>query len=158
MHFSDFLSCKPVPGDASVSSLIWLWECKISSSQSGGSWPAGWWRGGTESTSDPNTRDSLRWYGVMRKTKSLWMSEDVYSIAGYLGMHTVSEGGRVVNQGATTTPTFLSGCRNAGCRLSRLWWAKRPLEEGAANIQGRSVVRHRLELWFSLFVDYFLFL
>lgn len=67
MHFSDFLLCKPVPGDASVSGLIWLWECKISCSQSGSSWPTGWWRGGTESTSDHNTRDSLRWYGVMRR-------------------------------------------------------------------------------------------
>lgn len=72
-------------------------------------------------------------------------------------MHIVSEGGRVVNRGATATPTQLSralaaGMQDAGFRCydgpKDLW------RRGTENIQGRSVIQHRLELWFSLFVDF----
>lgn len=72
------------------------------------------------------------------------MSEGVYSIAGYLGMHTVSEGGRVVNQGATTTPTFLSRALAAGMQVAGFHGY-----DGPNDLWRRALRTSKEDLWFS---------
>lgn len=114
MHFPDFRSCEPVPGDVSVSDLTWTWECKIKLFTARG-WVASRLkrRRSIQSSSASNTRNSLRCYRIMKERVSLnvW---DVYSILGHLGVHMASEGRQCGKLGATMTTTHLSRALAAG--------------------------------------------
>lgn len=59
----------------------------------------------------------------------------------------------MVNQGATATPTHLSGALAAGMLDLDFHDYDGPKDlkrRGTENIQGRSVIQHGLQLWFSV--------